>query len=127
MVEAAFEHSIAFSGMDEICDRGIFKNGATKPFEEKVEMIRADPHSKPSIRVLAKAAKVSRRLAGKIVSKLGKGLLGSNIPQGKGSISILDEDGLVLVRMQGENNQCTLHAYRQGPDEKHLKGQELFN
>jgi hypothetical protein len=38
--------------------RGAYKNGATKPFDEKVrvaqkmiEMIKADPHSEPSIRV----------------------------------------------------------------------------
>jgi hypothetical protein len=54
------------------------------------------------------------------VSKLGEGLLVDPktrlkiITQGKGSISISDKDGLVLARMRRENNQCTLHAYRQG-------------
>ncbi len=77
MPEGALEHSIAFAGMATNSGGGIYKNGATKPFDEKVrvaqeliEMIRANPHSKPSIRALAKAAKVSRSFAGKIVSKL---------------------------------------------------------
>jgi hypothetical protein len=67
-----------------------------------------------------KQKKVSKRFAGKILSKLGEGLLVDlktrlkNIPQGKGSISISDKDGLVLVNMRRENNDCTLHAYRQG-------------
>jgi hypothetical protein len=80
MVEGTLEHYIAFASMATNCDGGIYKNGATKTFKEKArvaqkltEMIRADPHSKPSIRALAKAAKVSRRFAGKIVSKLGEG------------------------------------------------------
>ncbi len=38
-------------------------------------MNRADPHSEPLICVQAKAAKVSRWFAGKIVSELGEGLL----------------------------------------------------
>jgi hypothetical protein len=61
---------------------GMYKNCTTKPFDEKVrvaqkliEMIRADPHSQPSIGALAKAAKVSRIFAGKILSKLREGLL----------------------------------------------------
>ncbi len=60
----------------------MYKNGAIKPFDEKVrvaqkliEMIKADRHSEPSIPVLAKAAKVSKSFAGKIGSKLGEGLL----------------------------------------------------
>jgi hypothetical protein len=44
---------------------GIYKNGATKPFEEKarvaqmwIDMTGADPHNnQPSIRMLANAAK----------------------------------------------------------------------
>ena len=81
----------------------------------------ADTHNnRPSIRTLASAAKVSRKFAGKVVAELREGLLFDpktmvkNIPRGKGSISISDEDGLVLLRMRRENNQRTLHDYRQG-------------
>ncbi len=37
-----------------------------------------------------------------------------SILQGKGSISISDKDGLILLRMQWENNQHTFHDCRQG-------------
>jgi hypothetical protein len=86
-----------------------------------IDMTGANLHNnQPSIRTLANAAKVSRKFAGKVVADLREGLLVNpktmvkSIPRGKGSISISDEDGLVLLRMQWENNQHTLHDYRQG-------------
>jgi hypothetical protein len=52
MAEGTLEHSIAFAGMATNCCGGIYKNGTTKPFDDKVrvaqkliEMIRADPHN----------------------------------------------------------------------------------
>jgi hypothetical protein len=38
MAEGALEHSIAFGGMATNCEGGIYKNGATKPFDEKVRV-----------------------------------------------------------------------------------------
>jgi hypothetical protein len=65
--DGALEHSIAFAGMAKNSAGGIYKNGATKPFEEKtrvaqmwIDMTGANPHNnQPSIRMLANAAKVS--------------------------------------------------------------------
>ncbi len=126
--DGALEHSIAFAGITKNSAGGIYKNGATKPFEEKarvaqmwIDMTGANPHNnQPSIRTLANAAKVSRKFAGKVVAELREGLLVNpktmvkSITRGKGSMSISDEDGLVLLRMRRENNQRTLHDYRQG-------------
>ncbi len=122
------EHSLAFAGMAKNSAGGIHKNGMTKPFGEKarvaqiwIDMNGANPHNnQPSICMLANAAKVSRIFAGTVIAELREGLLVNpktmvkSIPQGKGSISILDEDGLILLRMRQENNQRTLHDYRQG-------------
>ncbi len=126
--DGALEHSLAFAGIAKNSAGGIYKNGATKPFEEKarvaqmwIDMTGANPHNnQPLIRTLANAAKVSRKFAGKVVAELREGLLVNpktmvkSIPRGKGSISISDKDGLVLLRMQQENNQRILHDYRQG-------------
>jgi hypothetical protein len=126
--DSALEHSIAFAGIAKNSAGGIYKNGATKPFKEKarvaqmwIDMTGADPHNnQPSICTLANAAKNSRTFADKVIGELREGLLvnpktmGKSIPQGKGSISISDEDGLVLLHMQRENNQHTLHDYGQG-------------
>jgi hypothetical protein len=126
--DGALEHSLAFAGMAENFAGGIYKNGATKLFEEKarvaqmwIDMTGADPqNNQPSICMLANAAKVSRKFVGKVMAELREGLLVNpkttvkSIPRGKGSISISDEEGLVLLRMRWENNQRTLHDYRQG-------------
>jgi hypothetical protein len=86
-----------------------------------IDMTGANPHNnQPLICMLANAAKVSRKFAGKVVAELREGLLVNpktmvkSIPRGIGLISISDKDGLVLLHMQWENNQRTLHDYRQG-------------
>ena len=90
---------------------GIYKNSVTKSFEKKVRvaqmwivMTGAEPHNnQPSIRGLAKVAGASQRFAGKVMSELREGQLVDpkskikNIPRGRGSVSISDEDGLVLL------------------------------
>ncbi len=122
------EHSLACAGMAKNSAGGIYKNGTTRPYEEKarvaqmwIDMTGADSHNnQPSIHMLANAAKVSRKFAGKVVAELREGLLVNpntmvkSIPRDKGSISISDEDGLGLLCMQRENNQRTLYDYRQG-------------
>jgi hypothetical protein len=82
MVEGSLEHSLAFSGMATNCDGGIYKNGATKVFEEKarvaqifIEMNRTDLHNKPSTCALAKAAKVSRGVRRQDCERAGRGYL----------------------------------------------------
>ncbi len=95
--DGALELSLAFAGMAKNSAGGIYKNGATKPFEEKakvaqiwIDMTGANPHNnQPSICMLANAAKVSRKFAGKVVTELREGLLVNlktmvqSIPQGK--------------------------------------------
>ncbi len=67
--DVALEHSLAFAGMTRNSAGGVYKNGVTKPFEEKVSVAQmwidmttgADTNNnRPSIRTLASAAKVSR-------------------------------------------------------------------
>ena len=59
----------------------------------------------PSVRVLARAANVSQDFATKVVNELKDGKiinpnsLVKNIPLGKGSRSITDEDGAILLRL----------------------------
>jgi hypothetical protein len=77
------EQSLAFAGMAQNSAGGIYKNGMMKPFEEKarvaqmwIDMTGADPHNnQPSIHMLANAAKVSRKFAGKVIAELREGLL----------------------------------------------------
>jgi hypothetical protein len=79
-----------------------------------------DGENIPSINALAKAAKVSWNFASKVVDELKEGQiidpksLVKDIPCGKGSKSIMDEDGVILLRMRSENNQRSLHDYRLG-------------
>ncbi len=81
--DGALEHSLAFAGIAKNSAGGIYKNGTTKPFEEKarvaqmwIDMTGANPHNnQPLIRMLANAAKVSRKFAGKVVAELREGLL----------------------------------------------------
>jgi hypothetical protein len=121
------EHSIALAGMQRNSNGGVFKNGATKPFEEKVRVAQmwidmnaaASHNNQPSIRMLASSAMVSRRFAGKVVAELKEEHLVDpkskikNIPRGNGSLSISDEDGLFLLNMRRECYQRTLEDYRQ--------------
>jgi hypothetical protein len=81
--DGALEHSIAFAGIAKNSAGGIYKNGATNPFDEKarmaqmwIDMTRANPHNnQPSIHTVANAAKISRKFAGKVVAELREGLL----------------------------------------------------
>jgi hypothetical protein len=61
MDEGALEHSLAFAGMGKNFVSSMYKNGTTKPCEEKarvvrffIDMIRADPHTKTSTRIWPK-------------------------------------------------------------------------
>jgi hypothetical protein len=122
------EHSLALAGIQRNYNGGVFKNGAAKPFEEKVRVAQMwidmnaaapDNNNQPSIRMLASSAMVSRTFASKVVAELKEGHLVDpkskikNIPRGKGSLAISDEDGLFLLNMRRECNQRTLEDYRQ--------------
>ena len=121
------EHSLALAGMQRNSNGGVFKNGAAKPFEKKVRVAQmwidmnaaAPNNNQPSIRMLASSAMVSREFASKVVAELKEGHLVDpkskikNIPRGKRSLAISDEDGLFLLNMQRECNQRTLEDYRQ--------------
>jgi hypothetical protein len=97
--EETLQYSLIVSNVDKNVNGGYYRNGVAKTLVEKMDVatkwieMSKDSENIPSIRALAKAAKVSRNFAAKVVDELKDGQiidpksLVKNIPRGKGSKS----------------------------------------
>ena len=124
--EEILQYSLVVSNVNKNVNGGYYRRGVAKTLVEKIDVagkwieMSNDCENIPSIRALAKSAKVSRIFATKVVDELKEGQiidpksLVKDIPRGKGSKSITDEDGVILLRMRSENNQRSLQDYRLG-------------
>lgn len=103
---------------------GFYRNGVAKTLEEKAAIARTyvamkEREPRTSIGDLAKAVKISKNLASKIVKELNNGRLldPKDNPQhrarGKGSKTLSLNDEWVLLRLRVENNQRPLIDYQQ--------------
>jgi len=125
--EEILQYSLVVSNVNKNGNGGYYRHGVAKTLVEKIDVaakwieMSNDGDNIPSIKALAKAAKVSWNFASKVVDELLKEgqiidpkSLVKDIPRGKGSKSITDEDGVILLRMRSENNQRSLQDYRLG-------------
>lgn len=106
---------------------GTYRNGATKPVEDKASVARvylellaaaeADPTKVVSVREVARAGKCSRKFAEKCMREIESGeLVDPKMKivaraRGAGVISISDEDGMFLLALRQQNNKRTLRDY----------------
>jgi hypothetical protein len=122
--EDVLQYSIAIANVSMNVNGGYYRNGVAKPLVEKLNVaakwveMSNESGNHPSIKAFARAANVSRDFATKVVNELRDGQifdpksLVRNIPRGKGSRSITDDDGSILLRLRSENNQHSLNDYR---------------
>ena len=122
--EDVLQYSIAIANVSMNVNGGYYRNGVAKPLVEKLNVaakwieMSNESGNHPSIKAFARAANVSRDFATKVVNELRDGQIIDpkssvrNIPRGKGSRSITDDDGSILLRLQSKNNQRSLNDYR---------------
>ena len=77
--EEILQYSLVLSNVNKNCNGGYYRNGVAKTLVEKIDVaakwieMSNDGENIPSIRALAKAAKVSRVFASKVVDELKEG------------------------------------------------------
>ena len=109
--EDVLQYSIAVANVSMNVNGGYHRNGVAKPLVEKLNVaanwieMSNESGNHPSIKAFTRAANVSRDFATKVVNELRDGQiidpksLVRNIPRGKGSRSITDDDGSILLRL----------------------------
>jgi hypothetical protein len=127
LINDIINQSQVHAGYTINADGGGFCNGVARPLEDKVrvaeayaQLLDADPRT--STRAVARAGRVSRSFATKVIAEINAGYLvdpkqkvrQQHVRRGAGAKTISDEDREILLAMRRENNRLTLGSYSIG-------------
>jgi hypothetical protein len=127
LINNVIHQSLVHAGYTINANGGGFHNGVPRPLEDKVRvaeayacLLESDPRT--STRAVARAGKVSRTFATKVIAEINASYLvdpkqkvrQQHVQRGAGAKTISDEDGEILLAMRRENNRLTLCSYSIG-------------